>query len=117
MGEKESYYRRLLKLQDWDHSDSIPHLAESLLLRLEIDFTGERKHFQESEYRDPDFRAALLGLLIGRGTVVYFPRELAALARRIIGDGKRDLVNFCLSLVEAWGWNPTLSLRSGRSSC
>ena len=68
-------------------SAAIPHLAESLLAQLETDFFGPKKHFAESEYRDPIFCDALIDALLQRGTVVYFPKELVALVKRMLGDG------------------------------
>ena len=88
MGDKESYYRRLRKLVDVGRSAAIPHLAESLLAQLEADFFGPKKHFAESEYRDPIFCDALIDALLQRGTVVHFPKELVALVKRMLGDGK-----------------------------
>lgn len=88
MGDKESYYRRLWYPLNLRRSAAIPHLAESLLVQLEADFAGDKKQFTESEYRDPVFRDALLDILLRQGTVVYFPSELAALVRKIIGNGR-----------------------------
>jgi hypothetical protein len=88
MNDKDSYYRRLWNLLNLGRSASVRHLAESLLTQLEADFVGEKKHFAESEYRDPVFRDALLEILLRQGTVLYFPRELAALIKKMIGDGE-----------------------------
>ena len=88
MGDKESYYGRLWHLLDLARSRGVSHLAESLLAVLETDFAKDKQHFSESEYRDPPFREALLGILLQSGTVVYFPTELVALVRQILGDGK-----------------------------
>src|ERR1700733_11352051 len=88
MGDKESYYLRLRKLLSLGRSEAVRHLDEYALQKLDADFKGQRTYFTESEYRDPAFRDALLEILLQRGTVVFFPKELTALARRIMGDGK-----------------------------
>jgi len=88
MGDKESYYRRLGKLLDLGRSAATPHLAASLLEQLATDFAGQKEHFNESEYRDPVFRDALVEILLRQGTVVYFPNELAALVRKMLGNGR-----------------------------
>ena len=88
MSDKDSYYRRLWHLLNVGRSAAAPHLAESLLAQLEADFSGDQKHFTKTEYRDPGFRDALLEILLRQGEVVYFPNELVALVRRMLGDGE-----------------------------
>jgi hypothetical protein len=88
MGDKESYYQRLRNLLDVGRSRGIRHLDERLLVQLEADFSGEKKYFAESEYHDPIFRDALLDNLLRGGTVAYFPKELVALVKKMLGEGK-----------------------------
>lgn len=84
MDDKESYYRRLWHLTNVGRSA----IAESLLAQLETDFSGDKRHFTDSEYRDPVFRDALLEVLLRQRTVIYFPKELAALVKKMVGGGK-----------------------------
>lgn len=87
MGDQASYYRRLRVLLDAGRSTGITHVAGGLVPKLEADFTGDKKLFSESEYRDPSFRKAVLQMLFQRGTVSYFVSELTALLTRMLGSG------------------------------
>jgi hypothetical protein len=88
MNDNESYYLRLRNLAGLSRSGAVRHLAESLLAQLEADFFGGKRNFTESEYRDPVFQDTLLDILLRQGTVVYFPKELVALVRKLVGTGK-----------------------------
>jgi hypothetical protein len=113
MDDKESYHRRLWNLLNLARSASVPYLSESLLQQLESDFAGGNKHFRKSEYHDPIFRDAVMEILLRRSTVVYFPTELVALIRRMIGDGRvlslySGLGEFLLQFEGGVGIEPTL---------
>lgn len=112
MGDKESYYGRLWNLLNLGRSTGVPHLTESLLAILETDFAKDRRYFSVSEYLDPPFREALLEILLRGGTVVYFPTELVALVRQMLGDGRilslySGMGEFLQKFGEGLGVEPT----------
>jgi hypothetical protein len=117
MDKRTSYERRLWQLSDQLRSGSVRHLSESLLNNLETDFNMQRSLFSEAEYHDPDFRDALLDLLLREKTVRYFPGEVATLVGKALGGGPAlvlysGLGEFLLGLGGGTGIEPnTLAAR------